>query len=70
MSTRADPTLFDHLEQYIVDEAFECVLRDNEAYRREVQCRLQVRQKRNDGVKRPIPKQFLKRKGLGDDTQA
>ena len=39
MSTRGEPTLFDGMEQYIRDEAFECLLRDNETYKREVQRR-------------------------------
>lgn len=48
MSDRDEPTLFDDMEQYIVDEAFECLLRDNETYKREVQ----RRQKRKNGAAR------------------
>ena len=48
MSTRGEPTLFDGMEQYFVDEAWECLLRDNETYRREVQ----RRKKRKNGPTR------------------
>ncbi len=44
MSIREEPTLFDDMEQYIEDEAFECMLADNETYQQEVQRRR--RQKR------------------------